>query len=366
MTENIVFMPSKNLQHFMKQVLMKAGVPEFDAQICSDVLIAADMAGIDSHGINRLKIYTDRIKDGTQLPVTNWSITSDNKAATVINGGNGMGHVAAYAAMRLAIKKAKEFGCGISTVHNSTHFGIAGYYSNMAVAENMIGFTVTNARPSIAPTFGVEPMLGTNPISFAIPSDMPYPFSLDMATSIIQRGKVEVYDRINKPTPEGLVIDQNAQYATDSHAILQGLVKDTMSLLPLGGMGEETSGYKGYGLATMVEILSTALSQAHYLKDTSGVKGGKNVPLGLGHFFMAIDISHFLDVGLCRKIVGNIMRGLQNSRKAPGHEKIYVAGEKEYLQRLEREKTGIPLNESIQKMMHQLNQEFHLCAKLPF
>lgn len=366
MSPQEILLPSKDLQNFMQEALIKVGVPLRDAKICSDVLISADLAGIDSHGINRLKIYIDRIKEGIQLPVTNWKIIRDNQATTVLDGYNGMGHVVAYSAMELAIEKAKRFGCGISVVNNSTHFGIAGYYSHKAVAENMIGITMTNARPSISPTFGVEPMLGTNPISFAIPSDMPYPFSLDMATSIIQRGKVEVYDRINKPTPEGLVIDQDGKYVTDSHAILQGLVKDSMSLLPLGGMGEETSGYKGYGLAVMVEILSTALSQANYLKDTSGVKDGKNIPLGLGHFFMAIDIAHFLDVDICRKIVGNIMRDLQNSRKAPHHDRIYIAGEKEYLQRLEREKNGIPLNESIQNMMRQLNQDLHLEYKLPF
>ncbi len=364
MEEKIVVVPWQKLHNFMKQVLMAMQVPAEDAQICSDVLIAADIAGIESHGINRLKIYVDRIKESTQSAITNWKVVQDQQSATVIDGGNGMGHVVAYHAMQMAIEKAKKYGCGISVVRNSTHFGIAGYYSNMAVLQNQIGITVTNARPSIAPTFGVEPMLGTNPISFAIPSDLPYPFSLDMATSIIQRGKIEVCDKLGKPTPEGLVIDQKGEYVTDSKAILQGLVQDTMALLPLGGMGESTSGYKGYGLATMVEILSAALSNASYLKNTSGVKDGQNVPLGLGHFFMAIDIAHFIDIGLCRSIVGNIMRGLQNSRKEPGQTKIYVAGEKEYLARLDRTANGIPINASNQKMIHQLQRDLKIADQL--
>ncbi len=362
-----IIMDGKDLYNFMKQVFLKIGVPESDAKICCDVLIAADITGIDSHGINRLKIYVDRIKEGTQLPTTDWKIVQDSESATVIDGGNGMGHVTAYHAMKIAIEKAKKYGCGISVVRNSTHFGIAGYYSNMAVSQNMAGITVTNARPSIAPTFGVEPMLGTNPISFAIPSDMPYPFSLDMATSIIQRGKVEIYEKIGKDTASGLVIDQQGNYVIDSQAILKGLSADAMSLLPLGGMGEEFSGYKGYGLATMVEILSTALSNASFLKETSGVKNGKNVPLGLGHFFMAIDVAHFLNVQLCKSIVGNIMRDLKNSRKMPGHEKIYVAGEKEYLERQKREKEGVPINLANQKIMLQLKHDLKLDdIMLPF
>ncbi|NUM35050.1 MAG: Ldh family oxidoreductase [Candidatus Brocadiae bacterium] len=358
--ENAIYVPAGLLRRFMQVVFEKSGVPAHEAQICTDVLMEADLCGIDSHGINRLKMYADRIEKKIQLALTDWKIVSDKDSCTVIDGGNGMGQIVSYNAMKIAIEKARKYGCGISVARNSNHFGIAGYYTMMAVKNDMIGFTFTNARPSVNPTFGVEPLLGTNPISFGIPSDLPYPFLLDMATSICQRGKIEVLEKLGLPTPDGLVINNKGEYALDSKAILDDLVKGTAALLPLGGVGEETSGHKGYGLSTMVEILSTALSQANYLRETSGLKDGKDIPLGLGHFFMAIDIAHFLPVQQCKKIIGCMIRVFHESQKAPGQEKIYVAGEKEHISRQQREKQGIPINKTLQKMILELKNKWDL------
>lgn len=358
--ENTISLPCDVLRRFMEVVFEKSGVPSDEAKICADVLMEADLCGIDSHGINRLKMYADRIEKNIQLSGTDWKIVSDKDACTVIDGSNGMGQIVSYNAMKIAIEKARKYGCGISVARNSNHFGIAGYYTMMAVKNNMIGFTFTNARPSVNPTFGVEPLLGTNPISFGIPSDLPYPFLLDMATSICQRGKIEVLEKLGLPTPEGLVINNKGEYALDSKAILKDLVDGAAALLPLGGIGEESSGHKGYGLSTMVEILSAALSQANYLRDTSGVHDGKDIPLGLGHFFMAIDIGHFLPVEQCKKIIGCMIRVFHDSQKSPGQEKIYVAGEKEYITRQEREKVGIPINQTLQKMILDLKNKWSL------
>ena len=175
-----IYVDFNTLERFMKEVLMGAGVPEKDAEICAEILIAADKRGIDSHGINRLKpIYYNRIKDGILNPVTNFEIIKEGPATAVIDGHDGMGHVISKKAMQMAIDKAKIYGLGMVAVRNSSHYGIAGYYGLMAEQEGMIGITGTNARPSIAPTFGVENMLGTNPLTFVMPTDEDFPFFLD-------------------------------------------------------------------------------------------------------------------------------------------------------------------------------------------
>lgn len=350
------------MEQFMVDVFKGVGVPEEDAKICANVLIAADKRGIDSHGIGRLKpIYYDRIKDGIQNPVTNFEIIKEGPTTAVIDGHNGMGHVIGKKAMQLAIDKAKIYGMGMSVVRNSTHYGIAGYYALMAVNQGMIGITGTNARPSIAPTFGVENMLGTNPLTFGMPTDEEFPFFLDCATSITQRGKIEVYDRAGKELPKGWVIDEDGSARTDTHQILKDLVKGTAALTPLGGIGEETAGYKGYGYATVVEILSSALQAGSFLKGLLGFdENGKKVPYHLGHFFIAINIDSFMGVDSFKKTAGDILRALRNSRKAPGKERIYTPGEKEYYTWLYRKDKGVPVNEALQKDMTVLKKELNL------
>jgi L-2-hydroxycarboxylate dehydrogenase (NAD+) len=352
MPEKVAWVEIGNLERFMVDVFEKAGVPRVDAKTCAKVLIAADMQGTDSHGVGRLKpIYIDRIRAGQQSPITEFEVVREGPTTAVVDGHRGMGMVIAKKAMGLAIKKAKKLGLGMVVVRNSTHYGIAGYYANMAVEQGLIGVTGTNARPSIPPTFGTENMLGTNPLTFGMPSDEPFPFMLDCATSIIQRGKVEVYARIGKKVPDGLVIGGDGEYLTDPDEILRNLTQGEAALLPLGGL-EETGGYKGYGYATVVEILSASLQGGTFLKALTGTN--------LGHFFIAIDVSAFTDLNEFKKTTGDILRGLRASRRMPGHDRIYTAGEKEYLTKLERKKTGIPLNESLQREIAQLRDEYGL------
>jgi L-2-hydroxycarboxylate dehydrogenase (NAD+) len=337
------FIAFEVIEKFIVDVMVKAGIPGEDARIVGDVLLQADKSGIDSHGVNRLKsIYLDRIKEGILNPVTNFEIVKEGATTAVIDGHNGMGHVVSYNAMKLAIEKARKYGMGMTAVRNSSHYGIAGYYAMMAVRENMIGITGTNARPSIAPTFGVENMLGTNPLTFGMPSDEPFPFLIDCATSITQRGKIELYARQGKKIPKGWVIDENGESKSNSREVLNDLVAGRAALTPLGGIGEETAGYKGYGYASVVEILSSALQQGAFMKMLLGVKDGKKVPYSLGHFFMAIDISAFTEPEDFKKITGDILRELRASRKMPGQNRIYTAGEKEYYIWLERKDKGVP------------------------
>jgi len=361
MAEKIVWIEFDKLENFMIEVFKGIGVPEEDSRICADVLITADKRGIDSHGINRLKpIYYDRVKAGIQKAVTNFEILRESPTTAVIDGHDGMGQVIAKRAMQIAIDKAKKFGMGMTAVRNSTHYGIAGYYTIMAAENNMIGITGTNARPSVAPTFGVENMLGTNPLTIGMPSDEAFSFILDCATSLSQRGKVEIYARENKDCPEGWVIGLDGKSKTNSKQILDDLVSGYAALTPLGGIGEENAGYKGYGYSTVVEILSSALQAGNYLKMLSGIKDVKKVPYGLGHFFMAINIAAFIEPDEFKKTTGTILRELRSSKKMPGQERIYTAGEKEYIAWIERKDKGAPVNEELQKEIIQMREELKL------
>ncbi len=366
--QNEVWVDFRTMERFMEKALIKAGVPEADATVIAEVLITADQLGIDSHGSNRLKpIYLDRIRDGILNPVTTFEIVKEGPTTAVIDGHNGMGHVIAKRSMQMAIDKARTYGMGMVAVRNSTHYGIAGYYALMAAKAGMIGVTGTNARPSIAPTFGVENMLGTNPMTFGMPTDEDFPFLLDCATSVSQRGKIELYARQGKDTPKGWVIDENGESKTDSVQILKDLVDEKAALAPLGGIGEETAGYKGYGYATVVEILSAALQGGSYMKMLTGFQDGKKTPYPLGHFFIAMDISHFTEVDEFKKTTGNILRELRASRKMPGHDRIYTAGEKEHLIWLDRRDKGVPLNEALQKEIKSIAELYKIDdVQLPF
>jgi len=358
--DDVVYLDAETLKNFMTDVFIGLEVPKEDAEIISEVLITSDLRGIDSHGIQRCKMYYDRIKAGIYNPKTEFEIVSDNMGTAVVDGHCGMGHVIAYKAMELAIKKAKTYGVGAVAVRNSTHFGIAGYYSLMAINEGMIGFTTTNTRPAVPPTFGVEPMLGTNPLTYGAPTDEDFPFLIDAATSIIQRGKVEVYNRIQKPLPNGLIITTNGKSETDAGEVLNDLLDRSAALLPLGGMGESTSGHKGYGYATFAEILSSALQDGIFLRDTAGVVEDNQKRLKVGHFFLAINIGNFLPLPKFKQTAGNIMRELRSSKLAPGKDKIYTAGEKEYSSEEERKETGIPINKSLQKDIKTMQVELRL------
>lgn len=349
------------LEQFMYDVFVAVGVPEADAKIVAEILIAADKLGIDSHGISRLKpIYLQRIKQGILSPVTKIDVVRQGPTTAVLDGNHGMGHVIAKRAMKMTLDKAKEYGMGMVAVRNSSHYGIAGYYTLMAAKAGMIGITGTNARPSIAPTFGVQPMLGTNPLTFSLPTDEDFPFFLDCATSMSQRGKIEVYDRRGEEIPKGWVIGSDGTTRTDTHEILKDLSKGAAALTPLGGLDEETGSHKGYGYATLVEILSAALQGGVFLHALSGLKDGKLVPHALGHFFIAIDVEAFTDLKDFKKITGEILRELRDSKKAPGRERIYTAGEREYLASLERAEKGIPIGESLQKELKELTNELGL------
>lgn len=354
----VAWVPFDTMEQFMVDVFVSLGVPLEDAKVCADVLITSDKRGIDSHGVNRLKpMYYDRLRKGIQQPVTNFEVVREGPTTALIDGNTGMGHLIAKKAMQMAIDKAREYGTSMVAVRNSTHYGIAGYYALMAAEAGMIGITGTNARPSVSPTYGYEPMFGTNPLTIGMPTDEDFPFILDPATSIIQRGKIEVYARSGTPVPDGLVIGEEGDFLNDPADIIKKIVAGEASLLPVGSKAE-TGGYKGYGFATVVELLSAALQGGAFLRAITGVN--------LGHFFMAFDISAFTDLDEFKKTAGDILRALRASNKIKGQDRIYTAGEKEHLAWLERRDKGVPLDESLQREMVQMRDEMGLDTRFPF
>ncbi|MBD3352598.1 MAG: Ldh family oxidoreductase [Candidatus Lokiarchaeota archaeon] len=361
MSEDSTIVQLDTMRRLMEDIFVKLGVPKEDAKICADVLITSDRRGIDSHGCARLYMYYIRIKRGQQLPKTNLTIEQEMPSTARLSANNGMGQVAATKAMQMAIDKAKKTGIGMVTVGQSNHFGIAGYYALMAANQDMIGICGTNARPAIAPTWSVEPKLGTNPLTIGVPTDWEFPWIADHATSIVQRGKIEIYAREGRDVVPGWVIDENGNAATDANQILQDLLDKKAALTPLGGIGEDTGGHKGYNYATLVEILSATLSKANFLSATIGLdKDGNSIPYNLGHFFIAINISAFINLKEFKKTIGQLLRELSSSKLAPDSDYVYVAGEKEHIAERKRGRNGFPISKETQKQIKIMANDLNL------
>ncbi len=352
----------KTITDFVIDAFVGYGIPRADAEICADVLLESDKRGIESHGVNRFKpVYLDRIKAGIQNAVTEIEIIKETPTTAVIDGHHGMGQVIGHKAMSMAIAKAKEYGMGMVVVRNSCHYGIAGYYTTMATKAGCIGMTGTNARPSVAPTLGVEGMFGTNPFTIGIPTDEAFDFNFDCATSITQNGKIEYYERIGEDVHPGTIIDSDGSAVEgDAGVALKKIRNGTAALTTLGGIGEELGGYKGYGFALAVEFMSSILQDGAYGKALDGKDENGNIrPYQLGHFFIAIDTDHFMGEDIARRKAGEITRSMRASKKAPGEDRIYTAGEKEYEIGLAR-KDGVPINESVQQEIMAVRDELGL------
>mmetsp|Transcript_30006 Transcript_30006/g.28900 ORF Transcript_30006/g.28900 Transcript_30006/m.28900 type:complete len:457 (-) Transcript_30006:134-1504(-) len=332
------------MRQFMKDVFLSYGVTEERAEVCSDVLIEADFRGIDSHGLGRLKpIYCDRMDNGILWADKPVEVLKETETTALVDGHLGLGLYIGPQCMQMAIDKAKRYGVGFVAVKNSTHYGIAGYYATMATNAGCVGLTGTNARPSIAPTFGVEPMLGTNPLVFGLPAQEEFDFVIDCATSVNQRGKIEKYAREGTPTPRGAVIDLNGIERTDTDGILRDMVLGKCALTPLGGAGDKMAGYKGYGWATTVELLCTAFQSGPFGEDICGVdrETGKPKPMPLGHFFLAIDIEKLCPLDVFQANTQSLLNALRGSTKSPtGPGRIWTAGEPENDQRVARTAQG--------------------------
>jgi len=347
------------LQRFSSQLFQSMGINEEDSNTASKVLLAADLRGIDSHGISRLSGYVSLWEAGRINVKAQIKVIRSHKSVLSIDGDGGLGLVIAPKAMNKAIELSSEYGSGWVSVCNSNHFGIAGYYAMMANAHNMIGHAMTNATPFIAPTYSKQAMLGTNPIAYAFPSNHPYSLVVDMATSAVARGKLEIAKREGNAIPYGWVVDSEGQPSTDIDILEKGGL-----LSPLGSL-EELSSHKGYALGSLVDILSAVLSGANYgpwvppfvpylpLLENSPGKG-------LGHFFGAMEIEGFRPIEEFKSAMSHWIDSFKKAERIKQTQEVLVAGEKEYLNELERTANGIPLNSKVEAQLELLSKKFNI------
>jgi L-2-hydroxycarboxylate dehydrogenase (NAD+) len=354
------------LKAFCRRVFEKLDVPPEDAKVTADNLVLADLRGVSSHGVARLRRYVKGLQDGVMLAKPKVEMVQETTTTALIDGGAGLGQPVSARAMHLAIQKAHEAGAGFVAVRNSNHYGIAGYYALMALREEMIGISMTNAAVLVVPTFGRDAMLGTNPISVAAPAGEERAFVLDMATSTVPRGKLEVYDRQQKPLPLGWATDERGAVTEDASKVLKNLLaRAGGGLLPLGGAGEVMGGHKGYGLALLVDVLCGVLPGAGYANTIyPKTTEGKPLPANVGHFFGALRVDGFRPLDEFKATMDDIIRRLKRSPKAEGEERIYIHGEKEFEMEDERRVRGVVLHPKVVTDLQAIADELGLVYDL--
>ncbi|NLE75484.1 MAG: Ldh family oxidoreductase [Chloroflexi bacterium] len=328
----------ERLRRFAAAALEQVGVEPQGALQVAEVLAAADRRGVHSHGVFRLPAYVEAVERG--LVETHPTITVERETAVsaLVDGGNGFGALASRRAMGLCIEKAQTAGLAAVAVHGSTHNGMMAYYSMMALPHNMIGFAATNANTWVAPTGAAKKAFGTNPLTVAVPAGEERPFVLDMATSVVSHGKIATRHEQGLPLPLGWGLDGKGRPTTDGHQVLNG-----GSILPLGGL-EETSGYKGYGLSMLVDLLCGPLTGSLFgVAIQSWLVPGRTQPYNVGHFFAALRVDLFRPLEEFKADVDRLIRQTRGLPKAPGVPRIYVAGEKEWENDQQSQELGIPL-----------------------
>lgn len=350
---NIV-LPYEKLVLFCNEIFSHYGFNAEESKIITDVLLQADLYGIESHGIQRLIRYHQEIKRGMVAIDAKPKTIFETPISSVIDADCAMGQIVAVQAMKTAIEKAQKSGIGMVAVRNSNHFGIAGYYSKMAVSSDLIGICMTNTEAIMVPTFGKQPMLGTDPISVAMPAE-PIPLLFDAATTVVPRGKLEVYHKKGESLPDGWALDENGVVSEDPNLVLQNIIhKRNGGILPLGGAGELHAGYKGYGFALVCELFTGILSgglTANHISSSGSYAG-------ICHWFCAADYGMFGEKEVIRKNFSNYLQELRNSEKAVGQTRIFIAGEKEYEAQEHKKAEGIPVNEKTFQEMYSIAKEF--------
>jgi L-2-hydroxycarboxylate dehydrogenase (NAD+) len=348
-----------DLQRFTLDIFLKIGCPEDQARLATEVLLNADLRGIDSHGIARLSGYV-RLWEAKRINATpDIKVVHETPSTAVIDGDGGLGLVIAPKAMEVAIAKAKNAGTGWVAVKNSNHFGIAGYHAMMALKHDMIGMAMTNASPLVAPTFSVERLLGTNPIAVAIPADKQPPYVADFATTTAANGKLEILQRKNADAPLGWIQSKTGEPSTNAHEL-----KDGGALIPLGSDREHGS-HKGFCLGSWVDIFSAVLSGANYGPWVPPFVSFLSPPAdpvgkGIGHFFGAMRIDAFRPAGEFKSHMDNWITRFRAAKTVDGQERVIIPGDPERETTSERLKNGIPLNEKVVEDLSQLGQRFQL------
>ena len=334
------------LDKFCMEAFQKFGFTEAEARIISDVLLMSDDFGIESHGMQRLVRYHKGIESGLIQVDAKPEVVFETPISAVIDGHSGMGQLIGHKAMEMAIEKAKTAGVGIVTVRNSNHYGIAGYYARMAMDQGLIGFSSTNSEAIMVPTFGKKAMLGSNPIAICAPAE-PYPFFFDASTTVVTRGKLEMYNKMDKPIPTGWAVNKEGASSNSASEVLGNIkAHEGGGIVPLGGDTELLGSHKGYGYGMLCELFSSILSQGVTSAHTM-----QNGFSGICHGFMAINPAYFGNPEDIKAHFEEYLNELRESPKANGAERIYTHGEKEMLAVAKVEKDGIPVNENTVKEM---------------
>lgn len=347
------------LSTFSQEIFTKIGCSTAHAALATKALLAADLRGIDSHGIARLSGYVRLWEVERVNAAPSIRLLHETPSTAVMDGDRGLGLVIAQEAMQVAIQKAKQVGTGWVSVQNSNHFGIAGYHAMLALEHDMIGIAMTNASPLVAPTFSVDKMLGTNPIAVAAPAGEEPPFVADLATTTAANGKLEILQRKNLATPDGWVQDEAGNASTDAHILKKG-----GALLPLGGDREHGS-HKGYALGAMVDLFSALLSGANYAPWVPPFPAYVPMPAqqpgkGIGHFIGAIRVDAFRTSSDYKKDMDHWIRGFRNAKPINGQKEVLVPGDPERLATQERMQSGIPLHDDVIKDLQVLAEKFSI------
>ena len=351
----------QKLHQFCLEVFKGYGFSPDESEQITSVLLAADLSGIESHGIQRLIRYHKEITGGLVKTDAKPEIVFETPLSAVIEGNDAMGQLLGVQAMEKAVEKAKKSGFGMVTVRNSNHYGIAGYYAKMAAREGLIGMCMTNTEAIMVPTFGRQAMLGTNPIAFAMPAH-PSIYSFDAATTVVPRGKLEVYAKRGSGLPIGWALDENGQDSGDADRVLGNIIaKSGGGILPLGGSGEATSGYKGYGFAMLCEIATAILSggtTSNYIYKTPG-------RANIAHCFIALDHGMFGDKKEIEENFSRYLQEIRESAKAEGQERIFIHGEKELEAHDRVMQNGVSLNEKTYAEMQMIGEFTGASVLLP-
>ena len=334
--------PADYLRNFTTEVFIHFGVPRTDAEQAADVLAKSDLRGIDSHGVARLHTYFEMLELGRINPKPRIKIIREKASVATVDGDNGLGLVVGPKANEIAMDKAEQHGSGWVSVCNTNHFGIAGYYPLKALERDLIGWAMTNTTKLVAPLWGAERMLGTNPIAIAFPGLKEPPIVVDMATSAVAYGKIEIALRKNEPVPQGWIVDKDGQQTTDPQQMIDGGAQ-----LPLGS-DREMGGHKGYGLASMVDILCCVLSGANWGPFAPPFALRQEIPArsvgkGIGHFFGAMQIDGFIDKDEFKNQIDDWIQVFRNTKPAPGTNGPLIPGDPEREAEAIRSKEGIPL-----------------------
>ncbi len=351
-----------DLESFTARVLVHHGASEKEASITARVLVSADLRGIPSHGVARLGRYVTGLAEGYIRPGVEPTVEEPAPAIGVIDAHDGIGQVVSDMAMDMAIEKAKHSGVGIVTVRNSNHYGIAGYYVLKAVEQRMIGMSMTNTAPLVVPTGGAIPVLGTNPIAFGAPASAHFPLLLDTATSVVPRGKLEVYDRNRLQMPVGWAVDEKGYDCQNPGHVLGNLLSmGGGGILPLGGRGEQFGGHKGYGLALMVDVLSGVLSGSAFGPDVNDLRkarpDGSRATPRVGHFFLALDVGRFMPVAEFENRMAELIEVITGSPRALDAERILIHGEKEFVRAEMHERHGIPIRTRVMEALRRIGKQ---------